>query len=332
MRIDTTAELKRKFDITLSREQSIALITHKKPDGDGLAACLAFQELLLKHYKRPADIVLEEPPPAVYEFLNAADRCITFSSDMHYDIVVQMDCHEPSRVGTCEPLLQHANSVFAIDHHHEKEIQPESITFIDIEAASTGEILYRMFSSEIIRLPRPAALYIANALYTTILNDTDNFVNSNTKGSTFAICEALCQLGLNPAYITRSFIMGKTPTELKFTGQVFETIEIHCNGQIMFVHSTLKMLEYMGLNQSATSKLTRLLKGAKGVKVLVYFQQGDASSFRLSLRSDTVDVNKLARRFGGGGHTQASGCTISGSLSLVKQTMLNALMELLGDG
>ena len=294
------------------------MVTHTNPDGDGLAACLAYQDIL-EDQGIHADIVLEYPAPELYDFLNGRDRTTFFDDSMRYDLVILIDCHEQKRIGRCAPLVDRAKSIVAIDHHTQGELIEGAHTCIETEIVSAGAIIYRMFEDEIASCKHRQR--IVDAIYTTVLNDTDNFQNSNTNAETFEICAGLAVLGLHAGEIVRLFIWSKTPAEMKLVGEVLSTIELRHGGDIVFMHSTMEMLKRNGLTGEATSKMTRWVKGTKGAKVIVYFREVAHESWRLSLRAEHVDVSIIARKHNGGGHVRAAGCEVNGSLAQTKDIL-----------
>ena len=94
------------------------------------------------------------------------------------------------------------------------------------------------------------------------------------------------------------------------------------------MHSSLEMLERLGLDQDASSKMMRWIKGVKDIDIQVYFQQVEEKLFRISLRSDKYEVNTLASFFGGGGHKKAAGCEIKGTLTEAKSLILEQIRHL----
>ncbi|HNX01449.1 MAG TPA: DHH family phosphoesterase [Candidatus Cloacimonadota bacterium] len=300
---------------------SVAILTHKDPDGDGLAAAVMMKKyFLLKGIM--ADVVLEEPCPSLYSFLDAGDLTISFKPDLQYDFIFILDCHELSRLGICAPLTEKAKTIFALDHHEKREIVPRANALIDSSAVSVGCLLHQFMYSEVKQFNEEFQAYYAKAIYTTILNDTDNFVNANTDVSAFQISADLMEFGLKPYQVAHDFLFNKPANEMRFVGEVLATIETFHDGSILFMHSTLDMLARNNLDQSATTKLTRWVKGIAGVEVVIYFREIKENDYRLSLRSTHVAVNKVAELYGGGGHILAAGCSFIGTLAEVKKQML----------
>ncbi|MFC1887513.1 bifunctional oligoribonuclease/PAP phosphatase NrnA [Candidatus Cloacimonadota bacterium] len=325
MKIDDLARLKEIILNIVKNSTSTGIITHSKPDGDGIGAALALQEILL-NYNLNADIILENKLPSNYDFLQVSDKINVYSSELEYETLIILDCHERSRLGGCAPLLDTAEKVVAIDHHLEN-MAVDSDYYIDPSMVSVGAIIYCMFEKEIGSLPPESALFIAQAVYLSILNDTDNFINANTDAETFRICEGLLKLGLEPGYVTKNFLLNKSALEMKYIGGILNTIEEYCSGRVIFLHSTRKMLTEYGLSSYVNSKILRWVKGLKNVDVIVYFSENSDLNYKLSLRSNIIDVNAIAAEFGGGGHKNASGCSIDGSLPQIEKLVLEEIKK-----
>ena len=326
MKIKKLSEIKKILDNAVEKYSSICILTHKNPDGDGLCASLALQELLLNKSIK-ADIILEVEAPDTYDFLQGFQRTKVFSQSLIYELIIILDCHEKERIGICAPLLFTAKKLIAIDHHIERDLIPEADTYIDTNIVSVGAILFNMYEKEIKNLPEKSSNYIAKAMYTTIINDTDNFLNSNINAETFDICSKLMKYNILPGNITEKFIYNKPVNQIIFVGEVLSSIQTFNNDQVLFMGSNREMLRRNRLDSEATAKLTRWVKGTRDVKVTVCFQEINKNLYRLSLRSNFIDVNKIATKYGGGGHQKASGCEIKENLENIQKMILNDIRE-----
>ncbi|MDP8269231.1 MAG: bifunctional oligoribonuclease/PAP phosphatase NrnA [Candidatus Tenebribacter davisii] len=326
MIIKKLSEIKKILFENVNNYSKIALLTHKNPDGDGLPACLALQEILSQQ-KIKSDIILEEEPSEIYDFLAGFERVKVFSEYMIYDLLIFLDCHEEERIGICEPLIPTAKKIIAIDHHLLNEPIDNADTYIDVSAVSAGAIIFNMFKAEIEKFKEGSANYIAKAIYTSIINDTDNFLNQNVDENTFLICSQLMKYKINPGRITELFLLNKPANEIRFVGEVLSTIETYDNDQILFMHADNSMLRRNKISHEGNSKLTSWVKGTQNVKVAVLYHQVVKNRYRLSLRSNYINVNKIAVKYGGGGHEKASGCEMKGSLEELKNTILKDIRE-----
>jgi len=326
MTIQKLKELKTLLKNKIDPADKTAIITHKNPDGDGIGAALALQKYL-SHLKIKTDLVLENKLPTNYEYLNAGSRITLYDSDLKYNNLILVDCHESGRLGICGSYLSSARLIITIDHHQIGKFIPESLNFIDPDEVCAGMIIYKMIADDLKDLPRSSIIDIANCVYMAILNDTDNFLNLNTNAEVFRVCSELASYGINAGKITEQFFYHHTVAELKYLGKLLSSIEIEHQGQILILCSTQELLKYYQLDLIANSKLTRWVKGTQGIKVIAFFQEIDKNRTRISLRSNSVNVKEIASTFGGGGHKRASGCEINTDLKQAKSVMVNKIIK-----
>ena len=69
-------------------------------------------------------------------------------------------------------------------------------------------------------------------------------------------------------------------------------------------------------------------RGIEGAQVGLLFRQTTTGEVKISLRSNgPVDVNKLARRFNGGGHIKASGAMVAGPMERAVEEVVSATRD-----
>ena len=257
-------------------------------------------------------------------------RLREYHPELGYDLLFVLDCNSYSRVGARKSLIDKAACTILIDHHvPENGLIQADYSFIDPDYVSVGAILYRTFQEEINALPPKSRIPIANCLYVTILNDTNNFTNANTTAEVFATAAGLAGLGIQPHALHKAYFLNHSPLEMRYVGESLSTIELHHQNRILFMHSTVEMAERNHLRPEEIMSITRWVQGVRGVDVIVHFREERPNLFKLSFRSVKLDVNRIAVRLGGGGHKNASGAHISGSLDQVKQAMLSELTQAL---
>lgn len=311
--------------LEIGKAASIGMTTHAYPDGDGLCVCLALKRILARQ-GRVSDIIMDNLDLHRYDFLQALEHVRTDSPELRYDLLLVIDVHDRVRLNRRYHLLESARTVIVLDHH---EVDDDLIEcthhWIDSSAVCTGWMLHALFGPEIENLGKEDRLYIGNCLYASLLNDTNNFINANTGLQAFDLALAVCRHGVSPADVYKVFMNERTPVEKRLEGQILATLEQVDNGRIVFMHSTLEMLRVNGLGPEATSNLTRLIQDLKGVETAVFFREEHPLRYRLSLRSKTIDVHHIAVRNGGGGHKEAAGCHLDGTLEAVKSMILQEL-------
>ena len=305
----------------------VAIVTHENPDGDGLAACLALFRCLIEVYKAQPIIVMDTDFPDFLSFLNR-DGIVVHSyeeiKNQHFDLLIALDCHDELRIDTNSSIYNICTDVIYIDHHEMKEqaLHRDRKYYIDASAVSTGAIIHRFLFDYVKQFDKPNQKNYAEYIYTTIVNDTDNFLNTNVDKETYKICSDLLDLGLSPAKLTNKFLYHKSIHYYKYIGDVLSTIELFNDHKLAFYHSTIKMLEDNNQTHEALAKMMRWTKGAYDVEVQVLMQEYEHQDYRISLRSDRFDVSLWAKHFGGGGHKRASGFSLKGSFNEVKTTIL----------
>jgi len=316
--------------------KNIIMVTHQNPDGDGLATALALSLCLRHIYHANPYIVMDSTFPAFLAYLGTDYyQTLTFAdfknANIHLDLLLVIDCHEVDRVDTDPRIFDHAEKVVVIDHHIAKpqSLKPNYAYYIDSEAASTGVIIDRFLHKYFIQTDYSWKQDYANCIYTTIVNDTDNFLNSNSDYEAYTCSANLIKLGLQPNKVTHELIFKKPIAYFQFIGEVLSTIEIFANHKIAFFYTTLDMLKRHDQTTDAYSKLMRWLKGAFDVDIQVLMCEYGDNDYRFSLRSLGIDVQTIALHFGGGGHILASGFAIKGDFATVKQQVLEYIESII---
>lgn len=318
------------LDQSLLQYNKILILTHKNPDGDGLAACLALKMILSEVYGKESVILLEKKAPDFLSFLQVHHHTV-YNDQAHYDLVIVIDCHEDERPNVALRYFKEADKVVFMDHHEAEghEFNPDYDYYIDTEEVCTGSIIHKLYYNAVKQLESHLQKYYADCIYTTILNDTDNFLNSNVTRETYDTAADLMDCGLSPNEVILHFLLSKPWQYFKFVGQVLSTIETFMDDQVVIMYSTLEMLDRLGLNNDATSKIMRWIKGVEKCVCQVYIQEDKDQHYRLSFRSDQIDVSRIARYFNGGGHKKAAGGELSGDFHVVKELILKKLAEVI---
>lgn len=324
-----TTELKQTILQQLRPGIRIGITTHIEPDGDGFCAALALQ-IYLRTKGLESRIITDESNLERFGFLMQAAQIQQFSSGMQHDLLFVLDCNSFSRLGERRDLVNNAGYTIVIDHHMPEDgVIPADFSYVDVYAVSVGAIIFRTLKDEIEALPETSRILAGNCLYTTILNDSNNFTNANTTAETFQISAELTGLGITPSELYRQYFLNHSPGEMRYVGEVLSTLELYYQDRILFIHSTLEMLQRNGLTAESIMSVTRWVQGVKGVDVIAYLREEAPEYYKLSLRSPILDVNEIASGFGGGGHKKASGANVSGALPAIRQNLVSILTRAL---
>lgn len=302
-------------------EGSIGIISHISPDGDGFCASLALQ-YWLQAKGRESHIVTDGDDLDRFRHLIHDSQVHNYQDDMQYDLVFVLDCNSYDRLGERGELVRKARQSILIDHHiAENHFIITDVSHIDTSAASVGTIIFEVLKDSILHVGMPWRGMILDCLYTTILNDTNNFTNANTDARVLHQAAEITAMGAAPHILYKEFFMNHTPAEMKFVGEVLATIETHFSDRVLFIHSTLEMTQRVQIDPEAFMSVTRYVQGISGLYAIAYFREEEPGKYKVSLRSLKINVNQIAVKYGGGGHKNASGCHMYGSLAEVKATL-----------
>jgi phosphoesterase RecJ-like protein len=305
----------------LQRSGSVLLSVHKNPDGDALGSQLALMLALDKLGKSVTGQNLD-PVPEIYRFLPGSGRIKVgthFSS--RFDAVVVLDA-DPPRTGLFESAVP-ADILINLDHHVTNPRQ-WPLTWLDADAAATGELVCELIRELNVPIDRDIAL----CLYTSIFTDTGSFRYSNTSAKSMRIAADMIEAGADPWLVTENVYESFAYRRLKLLGSVLSSIDRSDDGRAAWVVVTEELFRQNNASAEDTDNFINFVRSTKGVEVAVLFRQTAERQFKISLRSKgRVDLSGLAQSFGGGGHKNAAGATIDGELSDVQARVIGEVTK-----
>ncbi len=303
--------------IAALRQCTTILITvHKSPDGDALGSQLALMLALEKMSKTVTAHNLD-PVPEIYRFLPHADRIKTGPTVAGaYDAYIVLDA-DPPRSGLFDRSLP-SDILINIDHHITNSSN-WPYTWLDPHAAATGEMIYKLILELGVSLDRDMAL----CLYTAIFTDTGSFRYSNTSPESMKIAASMLEAGADPWVVTENVYESFAFRRLKLLGAVLAEMEQSTDGRIAWVVVTEELYRQTGTTAEDTDNFVNFVRSVKGVEVAVLLRQTAAREYKISFRSKgRVDLSGLAQSLGGGGHKNAAGSTLSGTLEEVRSKVI----------
>lgn len=310
----------------IRRHKRFLVTAHVNPEGDSLCSQLAMKELL-HILGKTAFIVNHDKVPEHYKFLpKAGEISADTAKKPDFDAVIVLDCPTIKRIGGVKDMIPKGKPVINIDHHISSE-KFGDVNWVDANASSTGEMVYRLYKEMDIPLTREVAL----CLYIAILTDTGNFNYDNTSRLTHEIAGELLGYGLDPAMVSENVYERRSIEDIRFLGLVLSTLKVNLAGDVAYLEMTRKMVEETGADMSKSDGFINYARSIGGVKIAIIFKEDmrDPNKINVSFRSKgDVDVNGIAAYFGGGGHTKASGCALTGSLAEVEKRVLDKVEEI----
>jgi phosphoesterase RecJ-like protein len=302
----------------LRKADHVLVATHLNPDGDGLGSALALA-LALESMGTDARVYARDGVPPVYQFLPQSHRVLTTLEGVNpaTTMLVLIDCNMPERAG-----LQDAGrfaGTLVIDHHA-TESDFGDVRWVDPESPAAGLMIHQLLGELGISLT-PA---IATNLYAALAVDTGTFRYPNTTTATFRAAAELMEAGARPDEVSRQLYQSWSRNRFELLYRTLSTSEIR--GPVASIMIPESLFRETGTTSTDTEHFVNYPLMVKDVLVSVLLRQTGADAWKVSLRSKgDINVAMVAEGFGGGGHRNAAGCTVTGDADTARAQVLAAL-------
>jgi phosphoesterase RecJ-like protein len=313
----------------IRRHQSFLVLTHYRPDGDAVGSQLALA-LLLKQLGKQVEAWNEDTVPAKFRFLPHSD-IVTRPPDApkNFDVVIAVDISTWQRAGAAAQRIGAKKHFINIDHHISNE-QFAEINWVVPSAPATGQIIFDLIQRGGFKLD----LDIATCLYAAISTDTGSFTYANTSGASLRAAAELVEAGVNVGDLCRHVYESYPYARLQLLQLVLADLTLADQKRIAYYWLTNDMFQQTGAKREDTEGLIDFARSIQGVLVAVLFEEmPEAGKIRISFRSKhpKLDVNSIARHFGGGGHREAAGARMSGAPHEVEEKVVAAIAAAIKD-
>ncbi len=294
----------------LRAADKLLLTTHENPDGDALGSLLAMHGILTQLGK---DSVMymspdEFPLPWEYRGLPLEEGLVgSPPGDVSERTIVFLDCGNIDRMPV-DFLQADGLHILNIDHHHDNT-RFGTVNLVCPVASCTAEMVWRIAKE----LGAEITPEIANALYVGLVTDTGRFMYENTSPVAHRMAAELIELGVRPHRVYRQLYEDLPFRRLQLLQRALASIERHDDGGITIAHLTKGDYEDTGALETDSEGVVDHMRAVEGTRVAVLVREllsDDREGMRkVSLRATdgSVDVSRVAREFGGGGHPQAAG-------------------------
>lgn len=314
----------------IKEAKNIAIFTHKNADPDALGSVGAFF-YAMKSLNKNCKIFLNEQYEENFDFLKlenvvfpaAAEKLLkeTKSNKHSFDLFISMDSASAERLGFFSSYFKNHNNTIEIDHH--KNRQNFAKTSLVKFYSSNTEILFEVFKQMQIEI----SPHIATCILTGIVGDTDGFRNGSTTAQSHKYAYETIVLGADITLVNKALFASKTHADFQIIKRIIERAEF--DNHIAISYITEKDAKELNKKKFLTSDLVNILSSIENIEISVLLKQEKGKNFRVSLRSSkNYNVGEFCNRFGGGGHNQAAGMALVGSLKQVKDILLRELKKL----
>lgn len=307
----------------IKKAESILILTHESPDGDAIGSSLAVN-LALKQLGKNPEVIIREFP-RTFEFLPGSnDRKIEAQKEK-YDLIITLDCADQKRLVGKE-YIERANKIINIDHHGSNTMYGD-INFINPVAPACCEILIGMLEYFDI----PINVEIGTAILAGIITDTGGFKYSSVTAETFEFTAELLRKGVNVSEIYKNVLETRTKGNFELLRRSMDRLELLENGKVAFTYITKKDEEEVNAEPGDHEGIVENGRSIEGVKVSIFLRQKDEeNAYKISMRSNgNINVSDICFIFGGGGHPNAAGALIQGSIEEAKEKILKEVRKVI---
>lgn len=304
----------------LKKYDTVIIHRHTNPDGDAMGSQIGLKNLLLDNFPEKKVYVVGDGAGR-FSFMDGSVMDEISDETYRGALAVILDSAEHSLVSDDRYTL--AEKTLRIDHHIFCE------KFADVEIVETA---FESCAGLVTHLAREWGLTIntsaAKALFTGIVTDSGRFRYDSTTPRTFSDAAFLLEKGFNPTEIYDKLYVDDFSMIKMRAGFVLE-IRFTKNN-VAYIYSDRKKVVGLGVSDFTVSRgMVNVMAEIRGVDVWVNFTESTDGTVLAELRSRNLDINKIAVKYGGGGHLKASGASLKDKAQAME--MLADLDKLVGE-
>jgi bifunctional oligoribonuclease and PAP phosphatase NrnA len=293
----------------LRQADRLLLTTHENPDGDALGSLLAMHWILQQLGKDSVMFMSPDEFPLPWEYRDMRFEGLlgTPPEDVDERTVVFLDCGNIDRMPVGF-LQREGVHILNIDHHHDNT-RFGTVNLVVPGASCTAEIVWGLAKE----LGAEITPQIADALYVALVTDTGRFMYENTTPAAHVMAAELLESGVDPHRVYRRLFEDLPFRRLQLLQRALASVERHDDGAITVAHLTREDFYETGALETDSEGIVDHMRSVEGTAVAVLVREllsDDREGLRkVSLRATDgrVDVSRIAREMGGGGHPQAAG-------------------------
>lgn len=303
------------FTAFVKKNSSFVLTTHVNPDGDALGSEIALAEWLqsigkivrvLNYSKTPENYVFLDAGNSLVEYYNEAKHKRVIESS---DALLLLDTNDPERARSLEPYFSTHPNKALIDHH----LYPKSFAqaeFIDTQATSTGEMVYRLITHAMKSLGGSISPKAALALYVAIMTDTGSFRFPRTDAEIFRISAELIDLGADPVIAYDRTYNAAKPSRVMLIGRCLSSLRFHHDARLAVQYILQKDLAECNATEEEVDGFVQFPLQVESVVFSVFVLEIE-KGWKISFRSKgEYSAALFAQQYGGNGHFHAAGARV----------------------
>ncbi len=300
------------------------LTSHVSPDGDAIGSAIGLSRILHRLGKG-ATVWSHDAVPKLYRPLPGSARVHVGEEPPEgfpdlFDAAIVLECPSLSRTGLAEQIK--GLPILNVDHHLGNE-HYGSVNWIETASPAVGVMVFRLAQALHVEIDETSA----NAFYLTLVTDTGGFRFSNATPAAFRAAAELVELGASPETVAKWLYESQPLSAVRLLGEMLRSLELHDGGKVATVYLKREMMERAGAGPGDSEGLIDNPRSIEGVCAVALFREID-NGYKVSLRSrGRVDVERIARLNGGGGHRNAAGFSRDGDCEGLAASVAEALSQ-----
>jgi phosphoesterase RecJ-like protein len=299
---------------------SVAVLSHVDPEGDAIGATLGAMLALREAGKLTAAYNASPLPPGLGSLPGAGELLREVPIRAAHACYLVLDTSDLARTGGLLEARPGDAVIVNVDHHPGNSRFGE-VNWVEPEASSAGELVYRILR----RGGFPLSKAAATNLYAAIQTDTGSFRYGNTTAAALRAAADLVECGAAVEDIAAGLYESRDPREWRLLSEALATLQTSSDGRLAWIEVTVEAQRRAGIGLEATEGFVEYARAVRGVEIALAFKAISPTQVKVSFRSrGRVDVARLAEALGGGGHRNAAGCTLPLALPEAKARILAA--------
>jgi phosphoesterase RecJ-like protein len=307
-------------------ENDFLVVSHVQPDGDAVSSTIAIG-IILQSLNKSFIMINEDKIPIKFDYLSGYELIqsagIINTVPRLYRNIIAVDCADFSRIGIVQNWFEDNPTILNIDHHPTND-QYGTIPLIQAEAAATVEILFYLIEALGIKWTKS----LADCIYTGLLTDTGGFRYSNTSPEVMKIASKMLEFGVVGYQLAEHLLERIAFSHIFILKRALASLSFAAHNQIGWMLVTQADIIESQANNEDLEGLVNYPRNIEGVEVGLLFKEITSSVVKVSFRSaGKIDVAAIAHRLGGGGHTRASGCTLTMTMDEAVPFIVNEIQQ-----
>lgn len=308
------------------KSNSILIISHVNPDGDTCGSALSLYAALTS-LNKDVSVACDSDFNRKLSVLPNFDKYNQFDENKKFDLYIAVDCSDELRLGKYQKAFLRAKKNICIDHHSTNTKFAKK-NIVDSNAAANCEIVYKILM-ELNESYPCLSKDVGICLYSGIITDSGNFMNSSTTHVTKQIANELeMMFDIDTAPIVQHFMHETTIDVFNLKTRVLANAKFYENNTIGIIYFSQEDFKATGTSSVDTEGIIANIRDIDTIRIAVAVTQMSETNYKVSMRSlPECRVDRLANSFGGGGHPAAAGFALQGNYYDVMERIIKACKD-----